>query len=148
MRQGIEQLKRLSAAEKRALLREMVKRAEEPDSRSTGPKISLASFAQQRLWFLDRLMGGSEFYNVSNALRVNGSLDVNAIERSMNEIVCRHEVLRTSFAMIDGKPVQVIVPSLTLKLPVVDLTGIAELPRESLVRRLAIEQIRRPFDLS
>jgi len=106
------------------------------------------SFAQQRLWFLDQLEPGSPLYNVPDAVRINGPLDVAALERSLNEIVRRHEVLRTTFPTVDGKPVQVIAPDLTIPLPVVDLTGLPEAEREPEALRQAREQARRPFDLA
>src|SRR5687767_12749916 len=68
------------------------------------------SFAQERLWFLDRLEPGSAFYNVPNAVRLHGALDEAALERALGEIVRRHESLRTTFAEADGSAVQVIAP--------------------------------------
>src|SRR5262249_45101737 len=68
------------------------------------------SFAQQRLWFLDQLQPGSAFYNIPAALRLTGKLDVDALRRSLSEIVRRHESLRTTFEIVDGEPVQVIAP--------------------------------------
>src|SRR5687767_15967976 len=66
------------------------------------------SFAQERLWFLDRLEPGSATYNIPAARRLGGALDESALERSLSEIVRRHEALRTVFAEVDGAPVQVI----------------------------------------
>ena len=66
-----------------------------------------ASFAQQRLWFLDELEPGSPTYNIAAALRLRGALDVAALKRSLNEIVRRHEALRTTFSVGDGQAVQV-----------------------------------------
>ncbi|MBZ4423313.1 non-ribosomal peptide synthetase, partial [Myxococcus sp. RHSTA-1-4] len=103
------------------------------------------SFAQQRLWFLDRLEPGSPFYNMPSVLWLDGALDVGALERSLTELVRRHEVLRTTFA--DG-PVQVIHPPPHLSLPVVDLSSLPEASREDEARRLAREEARRPFDLT
>jgi hypothetical protein len=106
------------------------------------------SFAQERLWFLDQLEPGSAAYNMPGALRVRGELDRVAFECAMNEIVRRHEVLRTTFAVVDGQPVQVMVPALTLSIPTVDLSALLEESREAEVRRLAIEEAQRPFDLA
>jgi acyl carrier protein len=106
------------------------------------------SFAQERLWFLDQLEPGSATYNMPGALRVRGELDRVAFERAMNEIVRRHEVLRTTFVVVDGQPVQVMVPALTLSIPTVDLSALPEESREAEVRRLAIEEAQRPFDLA
>ncbi|PYP88322.1 MAG: hypothetical protein DMF61_06950 [Blastocatellia bacterium AA13] len=146
--QSIEQLNRLSPAERRALLKQAVRRTKESPAGAVGPKISPTSFSQQRLWFLDRFMGGSEFYNVANAVRIKGPLNIIALERSVNEIVRRHEALRTSIGLIDGNPVQVIAPSLTIKLPLIDLAGVPIDSLEVTLRKAALEQIGRPFDLS
>ena len=72
-----------------------------------------ASFAQQRLWFLDQLEPGLPFYNIPFVVRLTGSLNVNVLKRCIKEIVQRHESLRTTFASQNGKPVQVITPALT-----------------------------------
>ncbi|MBD1892511.1 non-ribosomal peptide synthetase [Coleofasciculus sp. FACHB-SPT9] len=107
-----------------------------------------ASFAQQRLWFLDQLFPGNTFYNVATALRLTGSLNAWALEETFNEIVRRHEALRTTFRMLDGQPVQVIAPSLTIPLPLIDLRHLSATEREAETRRLATEERSRPFDLS
>jgi amino acid adenylation domain-containing protein len=106
------------------------------------------SFAQQRLWFLDQLLPGNPFYNIPAALRLKTRLNVAALRRSLNEIVRRHEALRTCFSVVDGQPVQVIAPVLELELAVADLGGIAEGERESEALRLAGAEAQRPFDLA
>jgi len=106
------------------------------------------SFAQQRLWFLDQLEPGSAAYNIPAAIHLTGPLNMAALEQSLNEIVQRHEVLRTTFAIVEGQPVQVIAPTLTLTLPVVDPSNLPETEREAEARRLATEEARRPFDLA
>ncbi|HWS56093.1 MAG TPA: amino acid adenylation domain-containing protein, partial [Pyrinomonadaceae bacterium] len=106
------------------------------------------SYAQQRLWFLDQLDADSSTYNIPVAARLGGPLDVCALERGLNEIVRRHESLRTTFQSVDGLPVQVILPSLTLKLPVTELRGFGEAEKRAEVRRRADEEARRPFDLT
>ncbi|MBA3441823.1 MAG: condensation protein, partial [Pyrinomonadaceae bacterium] len=79
------------------------------------------SFSQRRLWFLDQLEPGNPFYNVPRPIRMNGALNVEALSRTLNEIVARHESLRTTFDVIEGSPVQVIAPSLSMPLPVIEL---------------------------
>ena len=106
------------------------------------------SFAQQRLWFIDQLEPGNAAYNFPAAIRLNGPLNVTALERSVSEIVRRHEALRTTFTTVDGRPAQVIAPTLTVRLPVVNLRELPESDREAEVRRLAIEEARRPFNLA
>jgi amino acid adenylation domain-containing protein len=106
------------------------------------------SFAQERLWFLDRLEPGSAAYNIPAALRLAGALDERALERALGEIVRRHEALRTVFAEADGSPVQVIAPFGGFVLSVEELSGLGEADREAAVRRRAGEEARRAFDLS
>ncbi|MBD2016401.1 amino acid adenylation domain-containing protein [Microcoleus sp. FACHB-53] len=107
-----------------------------------------ASFAQQRLWFLDRLFPGNPFYNVAAALRLTGLLNLAALEQTFNEIVRRHEALRTTFRMLEEQLVQVIAPALTLPLPVVDLRILPAAEQETEIRRIATEARSHPFDLS
>jgi amino acid adenylation domain-containing protein len=106
------------------------------------------SFAQERLWFIDRMEPGNATYNIPAALRLSGALDERALERALGEIVRRHEALRTVFAEVDGSPVQVIAPFAAFALPVEDLSGLSEVDREAEVRRRAGEEARRAFDLS
>ncbi|HEX8559857.1 MAG TPA: amino acid adenylation domain-containing protein [Pyrinomonadaceae bacterium] len=105
------------------------------------------SFAQQRLWFLDRLEPESAAYNLPSALRVRGPLDAAALERSLDEIVRRHEVLRTTFAIEDGEPRQFVAPHAGLRLPLIDLSELSEPEREAEAGRLTAEEARLPFDL-
>lgn len=106
------------------------------------------SIAQERLWFLDQLAPGMTAYNIPKAFRLTGRLDVTALAQSLNEIVRRHEVLRTTFTAIDGRPVQSIASTLTLPLPVVNLSGLPEAERENRAQQLAIEEARQSFDLA
>ena len=104
------------------------------------------SFAQQRLWFLDQLQPNSSSYNVSWSIRMTGRLDCEALERSLNEIVQRHEVLRTTFSVDGGEPVQVVAPFLRVPLPVIDLSDRHD--REEQARRVAREEAQQPLDLN
>ncbi|GAA6615938.1 non-ribosomal peptide synthetase [Scytonema sp. NUACC26] len=106
------------------------------------------SFAQQRLWFLDQLLPGNPLYNVSAALRLTGSLNVTALEQAFNEIVRRHETLRTTFLMVEGQLMQAIAPSLTIPLSVIDLHHLSITERETQAKHLATEEAQRPFHLS
>ncbi|HEX2271943.1 MAG TPA: condensation domain-containing protein, partial [Pyrinomonadaceae bacterium] len=106
------------------------------------------SFAQQRLWFLDQLEPGSPFYNQSGAVRLSGSLNLDALRESVNEIVARHEALRTTFGSRDGQPVQLIASSLRLDIPLLDLRETPAGTRDEQIQKLAREEARRPFDLS
>jgi amino acid adenylation domain-containing protein len=105
------------------------------------------SFAQQRLWFLDQLQPGAA-YNVPAGIRLRGALNRDALGRSLNEIVRRHESLRTSLPSVEGRPVQMIAPELPVPLAVVDLRGLPSAERETAAQRLAREEAVRGFDLS
>ncbi|MGZ4164376.1 MAG: non-ribosomal peptide synthetase, partial [Tumebacillaceae bacterium] len=119
-----------------------------PPRTSTDP-IPL-SFAQQRLWFLDQLENGqAAYYHVPSVWSLEGTLHVEAMERSINEIVARHEVLRTTFPLgEEGQPVQVINPPVRVALPVTDLTSYPEAEVRAVADRLIQEEIWRPFDLA
>ena len=106
------------------------------------------SYAQQRLWFLEQWEPNSSIYNIPVAFRLSGPLNVAALEEGLNEIVRRHEALRTTFATVEGQPVQVIAPHLTLTLPVVDLQGLPDTQREARVQELATQEAQLPFDLA
>jgi amino acid adenylation domain-containing protein len=105
------------------------------------------SFAQARLWFLDQLQPNSAFYNIPVALRLSGQLNIAAIESSINEIIQRHEALRTNFKIVEGQPVAVIASTKNLKLLVVDLLHLRESEREIEAQRLATVEANRPFNL-
>ena len=106
------------------------------------------SFAQQRLWFLDQLEPGNPFYNVPAAIRVQGPLNIPALEQTLNQIVQRHEVLRTTFTSVKGQPKQQINPAQPLTLAQVDLTHIDPAARERAARQLADQESHQPFDLT
>ncbi|WP_420126421.1 non-ribosomal peptide synthetase, partial [Longimicrobium sp.] len=97
---------------------------------------------------MDRLDPGSSAYNVGWSLRLRGASDIGALERSLGEIVRRHEALRTVFREVDGAPVQVIIPFGGFTLPVEDFSGLADADREMAVRRRVADDAARPFDLA
>ncbi len=105
------------------------------------------SFAQQRLWFLDQLEPGSSFYNISRAVHLRGSLNVAALAEALNEIVSRHESLRTLFGT-DGDPFQSISPPQTVSLRLINLDAVSETQRQPEAEKVAAEEIRKPFDLA
>ncbi|PYP82637.1 MAG: non-ribosomal peptide synthetase, partial [Blastocatellia bacterium AA13] len=106
------------------------------------------SFAQARLWFLDRMEPGSAVYNLPAAVRFSGDLDVNALESALNAIIERHETLRTTFASVDGRPVQVIAPRLVLELPVIRIEGLDKTERSASADRLIGEEVEKTFNLA
>ena len=105
------------------------------------------SFSQEALWFLDQLAPGQPTFNVTAALRIAGPLEQGALEQSLNELVRRHESLRTTFGATAGTPHQVIAPELRLVMENVDLTSTGTGNREAEAKRRAIDESRRPFEL-
>ncbi len=105
------------------------------------------SFAQQRLWFLDKLEPGSPFYNISGAVRLSGCLNEKALGNCVNEVVRRHEILRTTFTNSDGRAAQVISPAQMIQIPVIELKHLSDEKISSEIQRLADEESRTPFDL-
>src|SRR5581483_6837290 len=141
------------SAKKRALLDSLIR------SEGLGPAVSqripaagarewsALSFAQKRLWFINELEPDNAAYNDYFSFRVKGRINVATWQQCMDEIVNRHDVLRTTFKAVDGEPAQVIAPSLSLKLQVVDLTGRTQHAANALALELAVEEARRPFHL-
>ncbi|HEX3129221.1 MAG TPA: amino acid adenylation domain-containing protein, partial [Thermoanaerobaculia bacterium] len=107
-----------------------------------------ASFSQQRLWFLSKLDPESFAYNLAGAVRLAGALDAGALAGALASIVRRHESLRTVFMEEAGEPWQVIQEAGPLPLPVVDLGGLPEALRDQELRRVALSEVRRPYDLA
>ncbi len=118
--------------------------------RAPGSTLPL-SFAQQRLWFLDQLEPGNPAYNLATAVLLTGPLDRPALAASLEDMVARHEALRTTFRLVDDsdeEPVQRIAPPAPLPLPRIDLASLPEEAREAEALRLAAEEVMRPFDLA
>jgi amino acid adenylation domain-containing protein len=105
-------------------------------------------FAQKQLWVLDHLVPGSPSYNMPAALRLTGPLDAAALQWSLNEIIRRHEALRTTFPAIDGQPCQVIAPTFELTMPIVDLRSLSTREQAVEVHQRATSEARQPFDLA
>src|SRR6185503_11783632 len=153
MAKDAEHIAELSATERAALVSRLKQqRAAEREGAQSIPQRGAAahhplSFAQQRLWFLEQLEPDGP-YKVPAAFRLRGPLQVAALERSVNEIISRHEVLRTTFAEIEGQPVQIVAPRLTLTIPVEDLSRLPEDERAEQVKRTAARLRQQPFDLA
>jgi amino acid adenylation domain-containing protein len=105
------------------------------------------SFAQQRLWFIDCLESGSPFYNIPVAVRLKGELNTAILKKCVNEIVQRHEILRTSFVQIEREPAQIIVDGLTVPLTNTDLTHLAQAEQEKQISLLIDQNVQWAFDL-
>ncbi|HEY0606556.1 MAG TPA: amino acid adenylation domain-containing protein, partial [Herpetosiphonaceae bacterium] len=106
------------------------------------------SFAQQRLWFLDQLEPGNAAYNICRSIVLSGDVNVAALEHGLNALIRRHESLRTIFGEDDGQPIQIILPQLTVPLPLIDLSQLPEPERQVIVREQALAEARQPFDLT
>lgn len=131
----------------------MERRAISPDPhvRSNAPhpngEVPL-SFAQERLWFMEQLEPGQPFNNIPIALRLEGALNIAALERSVTEITRRHQPLRTVFNSAGGQPVARVAPVTLVKIPVVDLSSRPKAEGEKEAVRLAEAEARQPLDLS
>ncbi|HSK80439.1 MAG TPA: amino acid adenylation domain-containing protein, partial [Thermoanaerobaculia bacterium] len=160
MSERLSDFERLSPAKQKLLLARMEKLRRQQDggegpARETIPRSPLRetggpfplSFSQQRLWFIDRLEPGNTAYNIADALKLRGRLDVPVLARVLTEIVRRHEALRTTFDLAEGRPVQRVEAPAPVAGPVVDLAGLPGEAREAEARRLAAEEARTPFDV-
>lgn len=115
--------------------------------RRTDRAVIPASYAQQGLWLIDQLGLGSSLYSLPMGKRIEGPLDPQAFARSLNEVVRRHESLRTNFSVLDGEPVQVISAPQVVSLPVIDLSHLEADRREAELQRIATAEAEQPFDL-
>ena len=114
--------------------------------RRTG-KLSL-SFAQRRLWLLHKLDPNTTAYSMPQVFRIKGELNVTALENSLNEVIKRHEVLRTTFRESEGQPEQIIAVSKPIKLPIDDFQTLPVAEREIEAKQLISQEAKRPFDLN
>ncbi len=105
------------------------------------------SFAQQRQWFLSQLEPESPFYNIPAAIQINGELDIFRLERSFQEILNRHEVLRTAFLTVEGKPVAQLSSINEFNLKVIDLSHLTEIVQKEQVEKIAQQEAQQPFQL-
>ena len=108
---------------------------------------TVLSFAQQRLWFIDQLRVDSPLYNMPHAVRMSGRLNPDVLEQTVTEIVRRHEILRTTFTVTGGQPVQVVHPAAPVKLTLIDLSDVEQEDKEARARQLIEQESSRPFDL-
>src|SRR5580704_12155289 len=106
-----------------------------------------ASFAQQRLWFLDQLEPGTAAYNLPRAFRITGPLNVDILTRAFQIVIYRHASLRTVFDSVDGDARQIVLPKVDVIIPIVDLARFPENEREAEALRIASEEGKKPFDL-
>ena len=135
------------SAERKALLALLAERHRHGIPRAERSADLLASFAQQRLWFIDRLQPGNPAYNCPIAIRLRGPLRVEALHASINDLIERHEVLRTTFSMRDAEVLQHIHPRVRIELPVTDLTGLPAGQQDSAITEAVVADAHEPFDL-
>ena len=140
--------------QRRALLRKLLReegfRASDTDQivpREQGDPAPL-SFAQQRLWFLQQLEPESYVYNIPVALRIQGPLDVAALADAINQVICRHDSLRTTFKTVNGQTVQLVNPPFRVHLSPEAVQLSNETSREKEIANLANQELRYTFDLT
>ena len=107
-----------------------------------------AAIAQEHFWLFEQVLPGLPLFNIPYVVRLLGALNVAVLEQSFNEILRRHEALRTTFATVDGQLVQIIAPTVPMPLTVRDLRVLPEGEREGVAQRLIQEESQRPFDLA
>ncbi len=127
--------------EKRQKLEQQIK--ENPQKFNLFP----LSYAQERLWFLDQLYPNSSMYNISTAVKIRGKLNIELLEKSLNQLIQRHEILRTRFVTIDGIPYQAISKQFTITIPVINIQDIPEEEKAAKIKTLVNEEANRPFNL-
>jgi hypothetical protein len=119
-----------------------------PLAARTGAEPARASFAQERLWFVHQLEPQSAAYNVPRAIRIRGNLDLNDLRRCLNQIVARHDTLRTHFALVEASLRQIVDEEVNIELPVIDLSALPEDERALRAKELIEHEAALPFDLS
>ncbi|MGF1676917.1 MAG: condensation domain-containing protein, partial [Rivularia sp. (in: cyanobacteria)] len=135
-------LENLSPEQKRQLLAKLLQ------EKANKPQNFPLSFAQKRLWFLDQLQPESSAYNIPFSLHLTGSLNIIALAQSLNQIIQRHEVLRSSFTVIKEESIQQVYPKLKLEFPLIDLQLLPTQQQEQQVKQLIKETSTQPFNLS
>lgn len=140
-------------ADRHPTLQDLLQRLSSGTSQNRIPRRSTsspcpASFAQSRIWYIYQWQPESPLYNIHHAWHLIGPLDVDCLRRSLNEIIRRHEALRTTFTAPEGLPLQVIAPWLELPLPLVDLSALPAAERQARIQVLARQDAGTPFDLA
>ena len=136
----------LTPEQKRQLLAKLLQ------EKASQPQNFPLSFAQKRLWFLDKLQPESSAYNIPAALHLTGELNFICLQQSLNKIIQRHEILRSSFTIVKDEPIQQVYPPFNLqkqlKLPLIDLQALSIQQQEQQIKQLIKETATQPFDLS
>ena len=134
-----QKLDHLTAQQRRELLARITQKGRKEPKRAT------LSFAQERLWFLAQIAPDSAFYNQHSVVRISWDIQIDVFERALNEVICRHETLRTTFQSVGGQPIQVIAPSLPFRLHAIDLSRLSPKERDDESLRLATADASKPF---
>lgn len=148
-----QRIAKLSPAQRALLEKKLQEKAAKSNHKQSIPKRTdenpaPLSFSQERMWILDQFEPGNPAYNRPSNIHLVGVLNIPALEQSLNEIVRRHEILRTSFPEVGEKAMQAIAPTLTISLPLVDLSHLPTSERDTEVQRLAIQAAQHKFNLS
>jgi len=142
MNTTFNEISQLNPAEKREILAQIL------EKQAIKPQYFPLSFAQQRLWFVEQIQPGNSSYNILLAIRLQGALNLTYLEKSFQEIISRHEILRTSFIAVKGEPQQVIYPDLPLKLTILDIQELPIAAQEQEIKNLVFQESQQPFDLT
>ncbi len=147
-----KQLEQLSPEKQKLILKLLAEKQQKLNQanqiirRTAGPPV--LSFVQERFWFLNRLESENSMYNIAVTYRVKGKINFPAFEKSLNEIIRRHEVLRITFTEINGEPSIVVNPDLQLKIKVDNIQEFPEIERETRAKEIIAREVEKPFDLS
>jgi amino acid adenylation domain-containing protein len=148
----MKNLSQLSAQKQELLQRLLAGNGIDASKRQTIPRRAATtaplSYAQQRMWFVHQFDPDKALYNLPFALRLKGALDIVALQQALNEMIRRHEALRTTFADVNGSPVQIIQPAAPLDLAIIDLQQYSPDARDEELQRIISDGMQIPFDLS
>src|SRR5437764_13879499 len=141
-------LDRRALLEQRLLQARRLQRTQPTIPRLESTDATWLSFGQQQMWFLDQLTPGTSTYNIPDAMQISGPLDVSALERALQVIVGRHEVLRTHLASVDGSPVPVVEEPWSIKVSVIDVRSSSQEDRAAEAKKIILQEARKPFDIA
>ncbi|MBS9387785.1 MAG: amino acid adenylation domain-containing protein [Dolichospermum sp. WA123] len=145
----LKRLENLSPEKRELVLQKLKKQQQTPLLKPVSREKPLPlSFAQQRLWFIDQLEGENSVYNVPFFWQISGILNINALEKAILEIIHRHEILRTSFSIVNESPIQIIHTQPELKIEILDWRQVAEKDKFSKAKHLATAELKQPYDLA
>lgn len=136
------ELTRLSLAEKRQIVRALLQ------SKFDAPRSFPLSYAQEQLWFMDKLQPGSPVYNIPLYLPFQGSFDLASLQKALETLMLRHDMLRVHFDTENDAPVQIVEPEVAIHLPIEDLSKLPPAQKDAALGHLLNEEVQTPFDLA